>query len=149
MQMLLYIAPSIMIAVLLFGAFRGVGIAMRRARAWNGGATAQGRCLRAVTHSSDGEPSPRARRHYIYEFTAADGRVVRFEEKGGPATRVEGDPVTVHYAEGREEHATAEPPGYRKNVLNVLVMLTVVALLIGFCVFFMIVATPNSAAAPV
>ncbi|MFG1792132.1 DUF3592 domain-containing protein [Nocardia sp. NPDC049149] len=83
----------------------------RLRRAWDSGVTAEGRCLRIFTTTSGGgDFRVRTTLHHVYEFTARDGRVIRFEETGGPATRVEGDRVTVYYAEGEEGAATTRTP---------------------------------------
>jgi hypothetical protein len=52
--------------------------------------------------------------HHVYEFTTREGRAVRFEERGGPGTVLEGDIVTVHYTADHPERATAEAPARGK-----------------------------------
>ncbi|MEU1666594.1 DUF3592 domain-containing protein [Streptomyces sparsogenes] len=92
----------------------------RRARLiramWGSGFTAQARCLRMYTtvhrHSNNSNTTT-TRLHHVYEFLAPDGRPVRFEETGGPGTRVEGDIVTVYYLPDRPQQATALEPGDR------------------------------------
>ncbi|MEU1675515.1 DUF3592 domain-containing protein [Streptomyces roseifaciens] len=66
------------------------------------GQQAEGRCIRSYgTEASDGS----TRMHYVYGFTAADGRSVEFEE---PTMLMrEGKKVTVRYrAEDPERTAT-------------------------------------------
>ncbi|MFF9623900.1 hypothetical protein [Streptomyces griseosporeus] len=52
--------------------------------------------------------------HHVYESTTRDGRAVRFEEKNGPATVLEGDITTVWYVPDRPERATAHAPDQRQ-----------------------------------
>ncbi|GHE61246.1 hypothetical protein GCM10018785_32870 [Streptomyces longispororuber] len=82
-------------------------------QAWRSGLSARGRCLRAYTTTSghggtNGRVSTTL--HHVYEFTTHDGDVIRFDEENGPSTTVEGDVVTVYYAAGRPERATAHAP---------------------------------------
>ncbi|WP_282791773.1 DUF3592 domain-containing protein [Streptomyces sp. CC224B] len=82
-------------------------------QAWRSGLTAPARCLRAyTTTSSHGGSHGRVSTtlHHVYEFTTHDGDVVRFDERNGPSTTVAGDVVTVYYAAGRPERATARAP---------------------------------------
>ncbi|MEU5185189.1 hypothetical protein AB0G49_34685 [Streptomyces longwoodensis] len=80
-------------------AHRSVCRWVRLRRAWRSGLTAEARCLRTFTTTHGGDDSVvRTRRHHVYEFRTGDGRSVRFEEEGGPATVAEGDIVVVHYA---------------------------------------------------
>jgi hypothetical protein len=74
----------------------------------------------------------------VYEFRARDGRTVRFEEKNGPATIIEGDIVTVHYIAERPEKATAHTPSRGKlaaGTVGILIFCTVIVL---FCIGFMV-----------
>lgn len=98
--------------------------------------TAKGRCLKVFTKTSGGHgnTSVHTTVHHVYDFTARDGRVVRFEEQGGPATRLEGDVVTVYYSEGRKVFATAKEPGHLANVAGLVAFLLFIAVVIGFCV---------------
>lgn len=111
MEAFFYIVPALMIAVASFGAILVIRRSLRVGRAWNSGLTAEARCLRTYTTTrGGGDSSVRTILHHVYEFTARDGRSVRFEEEGGPGTIVEGDIVTVHYVADRPQHATAKPP---------------------------------------
>ncbi|WP_260859984.1 hypothetical protein [Streptomyces cupreus] len=139
MDLFFYLAPGLILAVVLFGAYRIVRRAWRLRRAWNSGLTAEARCLRmfTTTHGGSGDTSVSTTLHHVYEFTARDGRVIRFEEEG-PATTLEGDFVTVHYAEGREVNATARAPrraGLAASTVAALAFFGVVAV---FCVGFMV-----------
>lgn len=117
MVVLFYIIPGLMIAGILFAAYATIQRSAQLQRAWDSGLTAQGRCLRMFTTTSGGSGDSRASStlHHVYEFTARDGRVIRFEETGGPATRIEGDSVTVYYTEGDDAHATARAPDHAGN----------------------------------
>ncbi|MFF5479896.1 hypothetical protein ACFY5C_21495 [Streptomyces sp. NPDC012935] len=140
MDLFFYLVPGLILGVVLYGAYRVVRRSLQIRSAWNSGLTAQARCLRmfTTTHGGSGDTSVSTTLHHVYEFTARDGRVVRFEEEDGPATVLEGDIVTVHYAEGRDVVATAKAP--RRAVLaastvGVLAFLGVAAV---FCVGFMV-----------
>ncbi|MEV0175278.1 hypothetical protein AB0I00_29680 [Streptomyces sp. NPDC050803] len=140
MDFFFYLVPGLILAVVLLGAHRLVRRALRLRRAWNSGLTAEGRCLRmfTTTHGGSGDTSVSTTLHHVYEFTARDGRVVRFEEEDGPATTLEGDFVTVHYAEGGEIFATAKAPrraGLAAATVGALAFLGVIAV---FCVGFMV-----------
>ncbi|WP_328427442.1 hypothetical protein [Streptomyces sp. NBC_00443] len=140
MDLFFYLVPGLILAVVLYGAYRVVRRSLQIRSAWNSGLTAQARCLRmfTTTHGGSGDTSVSTTLHHVYEFTARDGRVVRFEEEDGPATILEGDIVTVHYAEGRDVVATAKTPRRAKLAAStggVLVFLGVAAV---FCVGFMV-----------
>jgi hypothetical protein len=111
MEVFFYIVPSIMIAMVLVGVAAVVRKALRINQAWKG-PTAEGRCLRMFTTTSggSGDSSVTTTLHHVYEFTTPDGRAVRFEEKNGPATVLEGDITTVWYVPDRPERATAQAP---------------------------------------
>ncbi|QIS13055.1 hypothetical protein [Nocardia arthritidis] len=139
MDVFLYIVPCLMIAGVVLIAAWVVNSAARRTaqlrHAWDSGLIAQGRCLRMFTTTSGGgDFSVSTTRHYVYEFTARDGRVFRFEETGGPATRVEGDVVAVYYAEGAEAAATTWERGHASGATwtVVLAAAVVVVLCAGF-----------------
>jgi hypothetical protein len=98
-------------------------------RALNGGVRAEGRCVRAYTTMRTTTDGPaRSRQHFVFEFTTAEGRQVRFEEDEAPSTTIEGDYVTVAYVPERPEKATVVRDGgrtpYAKAALT-LVMLAV------------------------
>ncbi|MFI9832045.1 hypothetical protein ACIHIX_30680 [Streptomyces sp. NPDC051913] len=140
MDVFFYLVPGLILALVLFAAYRVLRRAVQIRRAWNSGLTAEARCLRmyTTTHGGGGDTSVHSTLHHVFEFTARDGRTVRFEEEDGPGTILEGDFVTVYYAEGATVVATAKVP--RRTVLaastiGVLAFLGVVA---GFCVVFMI-----------
>ncbi|MFE7166276.1 hypothetical protein [Streptomyces sp. NPDC057616] len=139
MDVLFYLVPSLILAVALFIAYRVVRRWLQLRAAWHSGLTAQGRCLRmfTTTHGGGNDTSVSTTLHHVYEFMTHDGRSVRFEEENGPATRLEGDLVTVYYTDGPSVVATAHEPGQRGQTVRAgffLVFLTVVAV---FCVGFM------------
>ncbi|MFC7907734.1 hypothetical protein ACWDRX_00985 [Streptomyces nigra] len=140
MDALFYVVPCLILAGVLFVGYRVTRRSGEIRAAWNSGLTAEGRCLRTftTTHGGGNDTSVHTTLHHVYEFTARDGRVVRFEEESGPATTVEGDIVTVHYAEGARIVATARRPsrgGLAASTVGVLAILGVVA---AICVGFMI-----------
>ncbi|MFF3563463.1 DUF3592 domain-containing protein [Streptomyces sp. NPDC002574] len=83
-------------------------------RAVRDGVRAEGRCVRAytiVSGTTDG--LPHTRRRFVFGFTTAEGREVRFEDPDVPSTTIEGDHLQVAYVRERPEHAVALYPGYR------------------------------------
>ena len=141
MEVLFYIVPSIMIAGLLLAAFTVVGRAQRVSRAWDSGLTAEARCLRSyTTNSGGGDTMVSTTLHHVYEFTTREGRTVRFEEANGPGTTIEGDIVTVHYAAGHPEEATAKAPARGRLFAESGCLLLFLGAAIAFCVFFMVTA---------
>ncbi|WP_020132275.1 DUF3592 domain-containing protein [Streptomyces sp. 303MFCol5.2] len=141
MEAFFYLVPSIMIAGLLFGVFGLVRRSRRVARAWDGGLTAQARCLRSYTTTSGGgDTMVSTTLHHVYEFTTREGRAVRFEEANGPGTTIEGDVVTVHYAAEHPEEATAKAPARGRLLAESGCLLLFLGVAIAFCVFFMVTA---------
>jgi hypothetical protein len=140
MDAFFYVVPAFIMGVALLIGAGAVRRAVRTGAAWRGGATAEARCLRAYATRSthdDGRPGVTTQ-HHVYEFTAAgSGAAVRFEEEGGPATRLEGDFVTVHYRPGRPERATAHAPQPVRLAVTTAGVLVLVALMVAFCVYFM------------
>jgi hypothetical protein len=70
-----------------------------------------------------------------------DGRGIRFEEQHGPATRLEGDLVTVYYTDGPAVVATAHEPGRRGQYAGVGCILVLLGIVVAFCVGFMVLYT--------
>jgi hypothetical protein len=140
MDLIFYLVPGLILAVVLFGAYRVVRRSLQVRSAWNSGLTAEGRCLRmfTTTHGGSGDTSVRTTMHHVYEFTAHDGRTVRFEEEDGPATILEGDFVTVYYAEGRDVVATAKTPSRAKLAASTVAILAFLGVVAVFCVGFMV-----------
>ncbi|MET7481387.1 hypothetical protein ABZT17_44785 [Streptomyces sp. NPDC005648] len=141
MDVLFYLLPGVMLAAALFMIYRVVRRWLQMRAAWNSGLTAQGRCLRMFTTTHGGGENSRVRTvlHHVYEFTAHDGRVVRFEEEGGPGTRLEGDLVTVHYTDGRGDVvATAQAPAPVRQAASTLGLLAFLGVFAVFCVGFMV-----------
>ncbi|MFF0202232.1 hypothetical protein [Streptomyces sp. NPDC005017] len=139
MDVLFFLVPSLMIAVALFMGYRVVRRWLQLSAAWNSGLTAEARCLRTYTTTyGGGDTSVRTAMHHVYEFTARDGRVVRFEEEGGPGTVVEGDFVTVRYAEGPRVVATALPPRHGRAAAGTMGTLVFLGVFVAFCVGFMV-----------
>ncbi|WP_405996494.1 DUF3592 domain-containing protein [Streptomyces sp. NBC_00986] len=141
MEALFYVAPVLMIVLVLFGA----GAVIRRSRrvnsAWSSGLTAEGRCLRTYTTTSGGgDTMVSTSLHHVYEFTTREGRIVRFEERGGPGTTLVGDIVTVYYAADHPEQATAHAPSRGKLAAGAGCALVFFGVIVAFCVVFIIVA---------
>lgn len=139
MEALFNVAPLLMIAFAVYAAV----VLLRRSRqvsdAWSRGITAQARCVRSYTTTSGGGDSTvRTTLHHVYEFTTRDGRVIRFDEEGGPSTTVEGDIVTVHYLPERPEHATAKVPARGKLAASTGGAMLFLAVFIAFALFLMV-----------
>lgn len=140
MDTMFYLVPGLIMAVTLFAAYRVVRRWLQIRSAWNSGLTAEARCLRAYTTVSggQGDTSVRTTLHHVYEFTARDGRAVRFEEEGGPGTIVDGDFVTVYYKEGSEVVATAHAPRRVKQAAATFGTLVFLGVIVAFCVGFIV-----------
>ena len=143
MDFMFYAVPGLIMAGTVFVAVRVIRRALQLRRAWNSGLTAEARCLRTYTTTSggSGDSSVRTTLHHVYEFTARDGRAIRFEEEGGPGTTVEGDIVVVHYAEGEAVKATAQAPSHVRNTASTVGILTFLSVVLVFCVGFMVTYT--------
>ncbi|MEU6682583.1 hypothetical protein [Streptomyces sp. NPDC046832] len=138
MDVVFYVVPGLIMALALFMACRVVRRWQQIRGAWNSGLTAEGRCLRTFTTVSGGhsDTSVRSTLHHVYEFIAHDGRVIRFEEDGGPATTVEGDYITVYYTDGRQVVATAQTPSRAKQAVSAVGMLAFLGVAVVFCAGF-------------
>ncbi|MGX9887040.1 hypothetical protein [Streptomyces sp. NPDC002276] len=149
MEALFYVIPVLIIVVVLCGAVAVIRRALTTSRAWNSGLTAEARCLRTYTTTSGGigDTSVTTRLNHVYEFTTREGRAVRFEERGGSGTVVEGDFVTVYYAADHPERATAEAPARGKLMLGTGLALVFFGAFIAFCIGFIIVTHEASPAA--
>jgi hypothetical protein len=138
MTAMFYLIPAFIAVAALFTAYGVVRRTVEVRLAWHGGLTAEARCLRAYTtvnRDSDGR-STGSTWHHVYEFTTAAGAPVRFEERNGPATTLEGDVVTVHYTAARPKRATAFPPGSFGNEVKALLTLAFLGVVVAFCVTF-------------
>jgi hypothetical protein len=135
MEAFFYIVPAIMIAIVLFAAFKVLGRSREISRAWRSGLTAEARCLNTYTTTSGGgDGMVSTKLHHVYEFTTREGRPVRFEEQGGPATVVQGDIVTVRYAADRPEKATARPPAHGKLTAGTGCLLAFFGVFVAFMI---------------
>ncbi|MFJ9250264.1 DUF3592 domain-containing protein [Streptomyces sp. NPDC101776] len=140
MDALFYVIPVLVIVVLLFAAVAVVRRARAANSAWNSGLTAEARCLRTYTTTSGGgDTSVRTRLNHVYEFRTREGRTVRFEERGGSGTILEGDIVTVYYTADHPERATAQPPAPGKLLAGTGLALAFFAVFIAFCIGFIVV----------
>jgi hypothetical protein len=107
--------------------------------ALNGPHRAEARCVRIyTTHSTshhDGHSYRSSSRHYVFEFTAEDGRPVRFEDADAPSTTLEGDYVSVAYVPGRPEKATlVRGAGERTPYVRAALTVVPLALFVAFAV---------------
>ncbi|MFE7897472.1 hypothetical protein ACFU3E_08050 [Streptomyces sp. NPDC057424] len=138
MDVIFYVVPGLIMALALFMAYRVVRRWLQIRGAWNSGLTAEGRCLRTFTTvgGGHGDTSVRTTLHHVYEFIAHDGRVIRFEEDGGPATTLEGDYVTVYYTDGRQVVATAQAPSRAKQAVSGIGILAFLGVVVVFCAGF-------------
>ncbi|MFF4034070.1 DUF3592 domain-containing protein [Streptomyces sviceus] len=136
-----YVVPLLIIGIVSFAAFTVIRRARDVSSAWDSGLTAEARCLRTYTTTSGGgDTSVHTTLHHVYEFATREGRVVRFDETGGPGTTLEGDIVTVHYAAERPERATAKAPARGKLAAGTGCLLVFFGVIILFCLGFMGVA---------
>ena len=136
MDAMLYVVPVLIMAAAGALGYRVVYRGLQIRSAWNSGTTAEGRCLKAYTtvHGGRNDTSVRTTLHHVYEFTTRDGSRIRFEEEGGPGTTVEGDIVTVHYAEGgKGVVATARPPRRGRQAVAVAGTLGLLCGIVLFC----------------
>lgn len=142
MEALFYIAPLLIIAVVVIGAVSVIRRSRQVNSAWSSGLTAEARCLRTYTTTSGGagDTMVSTTLHHVYEFTTREGRTVRFEERNGPGTTLEGDIVTVHYAADHPERATAQAPSRGKLVAGTGCALVFFGVVVAFCVVFILVA---------
>ncbi|MFF4039108.1 DUF3592 domain-containing protein [Streptomyces sp. NPDC001816] len=139
MEAFFYIVPAIMIAGVLFAAYKVLGRSREISRAWGSGLTAEARCLSTYTTTSGGgESSVRTTLHHVYEFTTREGRAVRFEEHDSPSTIVQGDIVPVYYVADRPEKATAKPPAHGKLAAGTGCLLVFFGVFIAGCIAFML-----------
>ncbi|GAA3825975.1 hypothetical protein GCM10022403_069160 [Streptomyces coacervatus] len=140
MDLFFYLIPGLILALVLFGAYRVLRRSLQIRSAWNSGLTAEGRCLRmfTTTHGGSGDSSVSTTLHHVYEFTARDGRVVRFEEENGSGTILEGDFVTVYYAEGADVVATAKAPRRGALAAGTIAILAFLGVIAVFCIGFMV-----------
>ncbi|MFI6933339.1 DUF3592 domain-containing protein [Streptomyces sp. NPDC050287] len=141
MEAFFYVVPLLMIGLVSFSAFTVIRRARDISSAWGSGLTAEARCLRTYTTTSGGgQTSVSTTLHHVYEFATREGRLVRFDETGGPGTTVEGDFVTVRYVADRPERATAKAPAPGKLAAGTGCLLTLFAVIILICLGFMVVA---------
>ncbi|AYN41145.1 hypothetical protein D9753_22240 [Streptomyces dangxiongensis] len=142
MQLFFYAVPSVMLAAFALAAYRLVARARRINRTWANGMTAEARCLRmyTTTGGGGGDTSVRTTLHHVYEFTTREGRTVRFAEKDGPATVLEGDFTTVRYLPDSPERATALPPEPGRLAAGTGCLLAFLGVAATICVGFMVLA---------
>ncbi|GHD99392.1 DUF3592 domain-containing protein [Streptomyces alanosinicus] len=141
-ELFFYAVPGLMIAMAVFTLVRMAGRSRQVRSAWNSGLTAEARCLRTYTTTSGGggETSVHTTLHHVYEFTTREGRAVRFEERNGPGTTLEGDIVTVHYTAEHPERATAHAPARGKLAAESGCVVAFLGVFIAGCVAFMVTA---------
>ncbi|WP_343236180.1 DUF3592 domain-containing protein [Streptomyces arenae] len=138
MEAFFYVIPAVFVVVGVLGVVRTLRRSSEISRAWRHGRTAEARCLRSYTTTSGGgETSVTTTLHHVYEFTTAEGRAVRIDERDGAPTVVEGDFVTVYYLPERPEKATAQPPAQGRLAAGTGCSLAFFVVFIGFALAFM------------
>ncbi|MEV0244209.1 DUF3592 domain-containing protein [Streptomyces sp. NPDC050674] len=148
MDVLFYGIPGLIMAGVLVMAYCVLRRWLQIRSAWDSGLTAQARCLRTYTTThGGGDTSVSTTLHHVYEFSAHDGRVIRFEEENGPGTILEGDLVTVYYTDGPQVRATAHAPSRTKHAAATFGVLAFLGVIVVFCVGFMVVYTEMSSMA--
>ncbi|MET9898405.1 DUF3592 domain-containing protein [Streptomyces sp. NPDC006446] len=147
MSVLFYVPPSLIIALMLFVVTKLVRRTLEVRSAWSSGLTAEARCLRSYTTVSGGghDTSVTTTLHHVYEFTARDGRAIRFEESNGRPTVLEGDIVTVHYTAQHPDKATAHAPSPVRAAVGTVALVAFCGVIVAFCVGFMVVYHEMSA----
>ncbi|MGW5613828.1 hypothetical protein [Streptomyces sp. NPDC003877] len=130
MYVILYVVPGLVVALAVWMACRAVRCWWRLRGAWDSRLTAEARCLGAY-------PAGRGVLHHVYEFITPDGRVITFEEDGGPATTAESDYVTVHYTAGRRIVATAQAPSRARRAMTAVGLLAFLGVIALFCAGFL------------
>ncbi|MFC8536447.1 DUF3592 domain-containing protein [Streptomyces sp. NPDC057249] len=94
-----------------------------RLRAAWAGRTAEGRCAGVRTEEArDAEGAPVVLSYATLEFRTEAGRTVVFEEHRSRIDIAEGDAVTVYYAAGAPESATARVPSFGVRRVRELVI---------------------------
>ncbi|MFF3512181.1 DUF3592 domain-containing protein [Streptomyces sp. NPDC002573] len=149
MDFIFYAVPGLIMAGALTMAARVLRGALRLRSNWNSGLTAEARCLRTYTTTSGGhgDTAVTTTLHHVYEFTTRDGRTVRFEERNGSGTTLEGDIVPVHYTQAHPERPTAHAPARGRTLAGTVGTLVFLSVIVAFCVGFM--ATYHAVAADV
>ncbi|MEU6194911.1 DUF3592 domain-containing protein [Streptomyces sp. NPDC047061] len=142
MEVFFYALPGILVVFGVLGLVRTLKRSSEISRAWRHGRTAEARCLRsyATTSGGGGDTSVTTTLHHVFEFTTAEGRTVRIDERNGRSTVVEGDFVTVYYLPENPEGATAQPPAQGKLAVGTGCTVAFFAVFIGFALVFMGVA---------
>ncbi|MET7573835.1 DUF3592 domain-containing protein [Streptomyces sp. NPDC005492] len=141
MEALFYLAPLLIIGIVSLGATAVIRRSRQVNSAWSSGLTARARCLRTYTTTSGGGDSMVSTTlHHVYEFTTHQGGTVRFEERNGPGTTLEGDIVTVYYAADHPERATAHAPARGKLAAGAGCALAFFGMIVVFCLGFILVA---------
>jgi hypothetical protein len=150
MDFVFYAVPGLIIAVAVLMAVTVVRRAWQVGQNWNSGLTAEARCLRTYTTTSGGggDSAVHTTLHHVYEFTTRDGREIRFEEKNGPGTTLEGDIVTVHYTAEHPDRATAHAPARGRALAGTVGILVFLSVIVVFCVGFMVTYTEVFADGP-
>ncbi|MEV7975158.1 DUF3592 domain-containing protein [Streptomyces sp. NPDC086519] len=139
MEAFFYIIPGIFVIVGVLGVVGTLRRSSEISRAWRHGRTAEARCLRSYTTTSGGggDTAVTTTLHHVYEFTTAEGRTVRIDERNGRSTVVEGDFVTVHYLPEHPEKATAQPPAQGRLAVGTGCMVAFFVVFIVFALVFM------------
>ncbi|MGC0211125.1 hypothetical protein [Streptomyces levis] len=135
MDVIRLLVPGLVLALAVGLACRATWRWLRIRGAWNSGLTAEGRCL--GVYATPGGASTRPALRHVYEFITHDGRVITFEEDGGPGTTAEGDYVTVHYTAGRRIVATALAPSRARRAMTLVGLLAFLGVIAVCCAGFL------------
>ncbi|MFE5032928.1 DUF3592 domain-containing protein [Streptomyces sp. NPDC056683] len=140
MEAFFYILPGIFVVVGVLGLYKTLKRSSQISRTWRHGRTAEARCLRSYARTSGGagDMPVTTTLHHVYEFTTAEGRVVRFDEASGRSTVVEGDFVTVYYLPERPEGATSRPPAQGRLAVGTGCSVAFFVVFIGFALAFIV-----------
>ncbi|MER7175806.1 DUF3592 domain-containing protein [Streptomyces mesophilus] len=136
MDFFFYAVPLLMIAFLVGVAVNAVNRDRQMRAAWSSGLTAEARCLRFYTTTSGSGDRTTTTLHHVFEYVTRDGRTVRFEERNGPSTIVEGDIVPVHYTAERPDRATVRAPRGGALAAQTTGTLVFVGVMVVFLVVF-------------
>ncbi|WTN46438.1 DUF3592 domain-containing protein [Streptomyces sp. NBC_00631] len=139
MEAFFYIIPGIFLIVGVLGVVKTLGRSSEISRTWRHGRTAEARCLRSYTTTSGGagDTAVTTTLHHVYEFTTAEGRTVRIDERSGRSTVVEGDFVTVYYLPEHPEKATAQAPAQGRLAVGAGCTVAFFVVFIVFALVFM------------
>ncbi|MGI5401216.1 hypothetical protein ACQEVG_17505 [Streptomyces sp. CA-135486] len=110
MDFVFHVLFPLIIVMLIWAGYALIRRTQERRAAWESGLTARARVVRAYVRVQMVNNVTRRIQYHEYDFTTADGRTVRFDEAGGPASRGVGDETLVYYTREQPDKATASEP---------------------------------------